>query len=182
MIASPAFQKLLGEYAVPSRVEAFEKRQGCLLATALAKNAMTIGYLRWLSLRKDLAMTFEGLPFIKFLVREDLRVDWTDLLVAVKNRSRRHDLDDAEITSGIESLRSPEHDPWQVCCGPDMLEMLSFALQRTVAARKQSEVKPETLARGLRLAYDTAHFQETALYQSMRTWESAHFPYRVLRA
>lgn len=182
MIASPAFEKLLGEYAQPPRVEAFEKRQGCTLPTALARSAMTIGYLRWLSIREDLSLTFEGLPFVRFLKRADLRVDLSALLLAVKNRSRRHDLDDAEIASCIESLRNPEHDPWQVSCGPDVLEIMSFALQKTIAARKQSEVKPEALARGLRLAYDTAHFQETALYRSMRMWESAHPPYRVLRA
>ncbi len=182
MITSPAFEKVVGEYAESPRVEAFEKRQGCTLPTVLARSAMTIGYLRWLSIREDLSLTFEGLPFVRFLAREDLRVDLSALLVAVKNRSQRHDLDDAEIASGMESLRSPGHDPWQVSCGPDVLEILSFCLQRTIGARKQSEVKPEALARGLRLAYDTAHFQETALYQSMRTWESAHPSYRLLRA
>ncbi len=45
MMVSPAFAKVLNEYAVASRLEAFERRGGATVATILAASAMTIGYL-----------------------------------------------------------------------------------------------------------------------------------------
>ena len=43
ILASPAFAKVLGEYAVSSRLEAFEKRAGRPFAAVLATNATIIG-------------------------------------------------------------------------------------------------------------------------------------------
>jgi len=181
MVASPAFGKLLNEYAVSSRVEAFEKRAGCSFAAVLAENAMIIGYLRWLSVRNALGLRFEGLRFGNFLSRTDLHVHIPQLFREVKNRSQKHDLDESQINAEIESLRHPKHDPWQVFCGHDLVAVLSSALRRTIAARNESEVRPETLERALRFAYEMSHFGETELYKSMRSWESTHQPYRLLR-
>ncbi|MHC4404444.1 MAG: DUF4435 domain-containing protein [Planctomycetota bacterium] len=180
MMASSAFGKLLSEYAVPARVEAFEQRAACPLQTALARNAMIIGYFRWVSLREDLALDFEDLSFGKFLSRTDLHVDVSKLIMEVKNRSQKHALADSDIHSQIESLRDPKHDAWQVSCGHDIIGILSFALRRTIAARKESEVSPKALERAVRLAYEMSHFQQTELYKSIQFWESVHSPYRVL--
>jgi len=180
MAASPAFQKLLDVFAVPSRVDGFEERCGYAMATLIARNAMSIGYLRWFSLRNSLQFEFEGLSFSKFLSRSDLQIDVPALIREVKNRSQKHDLDDSVLHSGIESLRDVGHDPWQVSCGHDILEMLSYALRRTIAARKESEVKRETLERSLLLAYEAAYFRDTQLHNSIRDWESAHPQFNVL--
>ncbi len=102
-----------------------------------------------------------------------------DLIKEVQNKSRKNALDESTIHSGSESLRSPEHDPWQVSCGHDVLELLSFGLRRTFAARNAMEVKRESLERGLRLAYEAAYFRDTRLYASARKWEMSNSPYRV---
>ncbi len=49
MAASPAFTKLLDEYAEHSRVDAFETEHKCAFNALLVRNAMSIGYLRWTS-------------------------------------------------------------------------------------------------------------------------------------
>lgn len=180
MIASPAFQKLLSEYANPKRLEQFEDKSGCGLNVLLAKNAMPLGYLRLLSLRVDLAFDFEGLSFGKFLDRRDLHIDTGKLLTEVKNHSQKRKPADSELKLAMQSLSSPSHDPWQVSCGHDMVEILSFALRRTVAARKDLDVKPEFLERNLRFAYERSFFKDTGLYKLIREWESTHSPYRVL--
>ena len=180
MIASPAFQKLLSEYANPQQLEQFERKSGCGLDVLLAKNAMPLGYLRWLSLRDDLAFDFEGLSFGKFLDRRDLHIDTGRLVTEVKNHSQKRNPADSELKLAMQSLSSPSHDPWQVSCGHDMVEILSFALRKTIAARKDLEVKPEVLEKDLRLAYERAYFQDTGLHKSIREWEATHSPYRVL--
>ncbi len=141
---------------------------------------MAIGYLRWFSLRRDLGLTFEDLSYNKFTTPDDLNVIVENLITTVKNKSTKHHLDESIIQSGIESLRSPEHDPWQVSCGHDIIELLSFALRRTLAARNAMEVRGEALERSLRLAYESAYFRETRLYESIREWEAENPPYCVL--
>jgi hypothetical protein len=180
MIASPAFQKVLSEYAKPERLEQFEHKSGCGLNVLLAKSAMPLGYLRWLSLRDDLGFDFEGLSFGRFLDRRDLHIDTGRLLTEVKNHSQKRSPADSELKFAMQSLSCPSHDPWQVSCGHDMVEILSFALRRTIAARKDLEVKPEVLERDLRFAYERSYFKDTGLYKLIREWEFTHSPYRVL--
>jgi hypothetical protein len=180
MAASPAFDKLLNEYAVAERVDAIQRKCGCALAILVATNAMAIGYLRWVSLRKSLGFEFDGLSFAKFVSRSDIRIDVPALIQEVKNRSQRHELDDSVITSHVDALRDVRHDPWQVSCGHDILEMLSYALRRTIAAHKESAVKREALERSLRFAYEAAHSRATQLFSSIRDWEAAHPQYDVL--
>ena len=180
MIASPAFTRVLDEFAMPGRVEEFEKRVRCNVALALARSASAIGYLRWLSLRGNLGLKFEGLSFGKFLNQDDLLVDPQELVKAVRDHSQRHDLKESDLLSGVESLGAPGHDPWQVSCGHDVLDILSFGLRRVLASRNQADVKREALERSLRLAYERSYFAQTGLYQNIRLWEEANSPYRVL--
>lgn len=180
MMVSPAFAKVLAEYADASRLDTFERRADSSVATILAKNAMAIGYLRWLSLRQGLDLTFENLSYGKFTRRNDLDVNAGNLITEVKNKSQKPSLDESTIRSGIKSLRSPEHDPWQVSCGHDIIELLSFGLRRTLAARNAMDVRAESLERSLRLAYEGAHFRDTRLYCSIREWEVVNLRFRVL--
>jgi len=180
MMASPAFEKVLSEFAEPSRLEAFEERAGCPFVATILRNIMTVGYLRWLSLQDQLGLDFKGLKFHKFVERDDLRVDVAKLIGEVKNNSRQHGLDERDIQSRIETLRDSDHDPWQICCGHDLVSVLSFALRRTIAARNPTDVKPEALERALRLAYESAYFRDSELYKLIRSWESAHPSYKAL--
>jgi hypothetical protein len=180
MIASAAFAKVLNDFAVPERISDFEQRVGCTVAAALTKEAATVGYLRWISARNSLGLNFEGLSFGKFLDRQNLQVNLKALLKTLKDHSRRHHLDDSKILSGFEAMRDPAHDARQVACGHDVLEILSLGLRKTLAARNEADVKRESLERSLRLAYEASYFVQTQLCQSIRVWEEANSPYRVL--
>lgn len=180
MAASPALGKVLGEFGVPERMAAFEQRIGCSIAEALVKSAAEIGYLRWLSLREDLGLNFEEVTFSRFLRRDDLQVDLQGLLKTIKDHSKKHQLNDSRILWELDALKNPAHDCWQLACGHDILEILSFGLRRTFAARRSAEVGREFVERSLRLAYETRYFVKTRLYESIRAWERANQPYRVL--
>ena len=180
MVASPAFAKVLDEYATSSRVVKFEKQAGCDVASALVTNATTLGYLRWVSIRENHRLDFEGITFSKFLERETLQIETKKLITEVKNNSQKHALDDSQIEADMESLCDDNHDPWHVSCGHDLLEILSFGLRRTIASRSGQEVNRTSLQRSLRLAYEAAFFEETALYKAVRYWEAANPAYRLL--
>ncbi len=180
MAASPALGKVLGEFGVPERVAAFERHFGCSIAEALVKSAATIGYLRWLSLRESLGLNFEEVTFSRFLRRDDLQVDVQSLLKTIMDHSKKHQLDNSWMLSELDALKNPSHDCWELACGHDILEILSFGLRRTLAARRAAEVGRESLERSLRLAYETRYFVKTGLYELIRAWERANQPYRVL--
>jgi hypothetical protein len=180
MAASPALGKVLGEFGIPERMAAFERRVGCSIAETLVKGAATIGYLRWLSLREDLGLNFEEVTFSRFLDRDYLQVDVQSLLKTIKDHSKKHQLDDSWILSELDALTNPSHDSWQLACGHDILEILSFGLRRTLATRRAAEVGRQSLERSLRLAYESRYFVKTRLYRSIRAWERANQPYRVL--
>lgn len=180
MIASPAFIKVVREFADPDRVEDFEKAVGCELAELLAKNATPLGYLRWVSLRERLDLRFEDLSFHKFVDRKTLEVDVSKLVQVVKDHSQRHEISTSNLEESIKRAADPKHDPWQVCCGHDLLEILSFALRSTIASRSAHDVKREIMERDLRLAYQDTYFQQSKLVRLIHEWETANGACRIL--
>ena len=136
MFASPALAKLLGEYVEDARLAAFEQNAGCSFPETLVRGAAKVGYLRWLSLRQNLGLKFEGLEFQKFVDKDDLSVNQQKLIDAVKNHSQRHEIATKVIVRDIESLVDTRHDLWQLCCGHDLVEMLTVALRRSVEPRR----------------------------------------------
>jgi hypothetical protein len=180
MIASPAFAKLLVEYANEDRVQTFESQNNCSVAEALAKNAMIIGYLRLLSIRKNLGLKFDGLAFSNFVTRDSLRIDFEGLIREIKNHSHNCPYNTEWFKEEIELLKNGAHNPWHISCGHDMIEMLSFALRRTLAARSANDVDTNRLARSLRIAYEKNHFQQTFLYSSLKSWEEKNKPFKLI--
>lgn len=180
MIASPAFTKLLFEYASEDRVHKFESQNKYSVAEALAINAMIIGYLRLLSIRKNLGLKFDGLTFSNFVMRDSLRVDFKGLIREIKNHSHNCLFNDVWFEAEIELLKDRTHDPWHISCGHDMIEMLSFALRRTLVAKSANDVDTNRLARSLRMAYEKYHFQQSDLFQSLKSWEEKSKFFKLL--
>ena len=77
----------------------------------------------------------------------------------------------------LETL--PDADPWLVCQGHDLLEILRIGLQKVLGDLKPSQGKSH-LAALLRAAFHDTHLASTQLYQNIRAWEHANAPYQVL--
>ena len=88
----------------------------------------------------------------------------------------------AELESGIQDIRNPEHDAWHVCCGHDLVELLSIGLRRVLGKNNESDVRRERLEQQLRLAYEEGYFLRTRLYASIQAWEQRNPPFKVLIA
>ena len=180
MCASPAFDKLINEYGEETRVVAFRRQYGESLADVMANRTATIGFLRWISICENLELDFDGLTYSRFVGRQDLKVDVSKLVTEVVNRSQKLRLDKAQLAAKIEQQSTDPFSPWQVCCGHDILELLSYAFQKTIAARKASDVQHESLERALRLAYEPTFFVGTSLYRDVLAWQSQQtIQYRV---
>jgi hypothetical protein len=179
LLRSPALEKLLGEFA-SEKLVAFETNQKTKLRERLLEGAAPIGYLLWYSLQEALGLRFEDLSFGKFIDEKTLLVNEKELVTAIKNHSGRHDLKSDELQAKLKALRKAAHDLWQVCCGHHVLEILSFALRKTIGTYNKGEATREALERSLRLAFERVHFKETRLYRKLLRWQSTHPPFVLI--
>lgn len=174
LLNSPALDKVLSEFASGEKIGKFDRA----IKAVLLEAGMPIGYLRWISQLDQLNLTFNGITFSKFLDDQSLKTDEAKLIREVKNKSQVFDLD---LEQRLASKQSADHDPWQICCGHDLVEILSVGLRKAIGSARPSEVEPTTLERSLRLAYEATYFGKTQIYSSICAWEAVHQPFQVLR-
>jgi hypothetical protein len=176
IIKSPALEKLLKERGSEDKIRSFNNDN----RTFLLEEGRKIGYLRWLSLRENLSLKFEDLTYSKFVDKKTLIIDMVKLINAVKNNSQQRQLDETVIESKIEVLEAISQDSWHICCGHDLISILSIALCKVWGTWNTKEVKSDILERELRLAYEKIFFTETNLYTLIQTWETKNKYYRVI--
>jgi hypothetical protein len=181
MLRSPALDKILAEFGSEQKIATLVSQAGKALPDVLLAAGVPLGYLRWVSLRQGWALTFEELDFRKFVDDRSLTTNVPKLIQTVKNKSQQHSLGVAEVQEHLAALGDETHDHWQVCCGHDLLEILSLGFRKALSsAFNAAEIKAEVIERSLRLAYEGAFFQATELYAALRQWEDTNPPFRLL--
>jgi hypothetical protein len=183
MLDSPALGHLLRELGEEGLISSFQsERQGEVVAHLLAVGKV-IGYLRWVSARRQWSLKFEGLSFKAFVREKDFSFEPRGLLEEV----RRHQGGRAgavpsieELDASIDLLKDPAHDAWHVCCGHDLVELLSIGLRRVLGRNTDADVRAERLEQQLRLAYEESYFLRTKLFASIQAWEQRNPPFKVL--
>jgi hypothetical protein len=187
MINSPAFEKVLVELGSTDKIAKLEERYKKDLRLLLIECALPIGYLRWVSLREKLSLKFEDLKFERFIDKQKLTVDIMRLIRVVQshtadNISQKQQLKDDEIHARMQQLHSDSHDPRHVCCGHDVVAILSLALRRAIGSNSSKDVEPDHIEMCLRLAYERSYFSQTRLYAAIQDWEQANAAFVVLRS
>ena len=180
ILKSPALEKILIEFGSEEKLTKFTNQTGKDIRKPLLESAVPVGYLRWVSLKDDLSLKFEELEFTKFINRENLNIDVSKLIITVKNKSQRPDLAENSLKERIRQLKNVSHDPWHICCGHDLIEILSIGFCKAIGSCNTNDVRQEVLERSLRLAFESAHFNQTQLYLSILNWEKANEPYLIL--
>jgi len=175
LIKSAAFDKLLKERGSEEKIKAFTED----IRETLLKLGQEIGKLRWLSLRNKLDLKFEGLNFKNFIDKENLSINIDKLIISIKNNSQKPSLDEQQIKQDLSVISDENHDPWQLCCGHDFIDILAIALCKVLGTWNANDVKTEVLERELRLAYELSYFYETQIYTLMINWQSNHHPYQI---
>lgn len=176
LINSPAFNKVLAEFGSEEKIGKFNRD----VKLVLLENGMSVGYLLWISKCEALNLTFDGITFSKFIDEQTLQIDELKLIQEIKNKSQAYSLKDEDLRQQLNSRKSKNHDPWQICCGHHLVEILSFGLRRVFGSNKAADVEPNSLERSLRLAYEEIYIRQTQLYLDIRKWESNNQPFKVL--
>ena len=177
LINSPAFDKVVSEFSSEDKIVQFNRD----VRLAILEAGISVGYLLWISQRDGLNLTFDGITFSNFIDEQTLQINELKLIREVKNKSQAFSLTDEDLQQRLNDQKSNNHDPWQVCCGHDLVEIISLGLRKAIGSNKAADVEPYNLERSLRLAYEEVYFRETQLYIHIRDWESSNQPFKVLR-
>lgn len=161
LIKSKALDKLLEEYATP----AGRQKPGIPIRKALLKACKPLGLLRWFNHQHQHGLNFQELKADKFISKK-LVTDQDELVRLILARSKK-----SHLQKGSKDFlkRHEKADPWQVCQGHDLVAALTYALKKVIASHKHLD--QEFTAKNLRLAYESAWFKETHLFQALCAWQ-----------
>jgi hypothetical protein len=179
MLASPALSHLLRNLGDEERIASFQAEK---VVPHLLSVGRMVGYLRWASARNKWSLKFEGLSFKAFVREKDFSFEPRLLFEEI----RRHQGGRgpaplvSELEAGIEELMDPSHDVWHVCCGHDLVELLSVGLRRVLGKNNEGDVRGERLEQLLRLAYEEGYFMQTTLAVSILAWQQRNPPFKIL--
>lgn len=178
LLRSSALDSVLCEFGSPDKLVKFIEAKGMTLREWLVRTALPLGYIRFFSIREGLNLKFEGMTFSHFLDPVTLEINAEALRTEICNRSHRPDLQLDTITS-VGWPRDVRHDPWQVCCGDDMMEILRFGLRSVLGTNSLTSL--QSLDGALRVAYPEEEFRQSELYRATRDWERRNPEFRVFR-
>lgn len=178
ILHSEALEKVLSELGSSNKINRLRKP----IRDILLMCALPIGYLRWISCptKDNLSLDFKKLRFKKFVDKKKLIVDITKLIKEVKNKSRNYSLDEKDTKLKIQDLMKSGYEPWQVCSGGDMIQILTIGLKNNFGNKKARTIKLELVDVILRMAYEYSHFRPTQLYESMKGWEEMNPRFKIL--
>jgi hypothetical protein len=173
LIDSFALDKVVAEYGSEEKIAKLQLD----VRTSLVEAGISIGYLRWISQCGGLNLTFSDLKFSKFIDDKTLQMNELDLIQEVKNKSQAFSFKTEDLQQRIATEKNKGFNPWQVCCGHDLVEMLALGLRKTIGTMS---VDSDSLERSLRLAYEEVYFRKTQLWANIRQWESNNQSFQVL--
>ena len=178
LLRSPALDRLLVEFGSRQKIQSL----GVEVRELLFSAAASVGYLRWLSQKDNLGLRFQGLDLALCVDRNSLELDSIKLCRHIKNLSKKPELDELELLQEIQALKDPRHDMYHVCCGDDVVQILSIGLRKVLGTNSGRIANAEKIKQALRLAFEDADFESSVLGASIRGWESRNAAFRVLKA
>jgi hypothetical protein len=178
LLSSDGLERILSEFGSAQKIGKLNKP----IRDILLERAVPIGLLRWISspIKDNLCLNFKSLRYETFLDKTTLNLDIDKLINEVVANSMPCTIKKDSIKLKIATLKKEGHDPWQICSGHDLIEILSFGLKNTFGNNKAKKLSPNVFDSMLRIAYDYSHFALTHLYSLIKAWEQRNAPFKVL--
>ena len=178
LVRSPALDRTLTELGSRPKLPAIKEN----VLNALINRALPVGYLRLYSLREELNLRFRNMNYSAWINRSSFVADTSALIETVKNHSQRPDLSSSVLAMAIEELYGSVYDPYEICNGTDVIEILSIGLRRVLGNKNAKEVEGEKLKSFLRVAYSDQHFCSSNLKRDIEKWQRQKPAFQVLRS
>ncbi len=181
MLRSQALDDVVREFGSETKISRFQSRSSLDVRQVVIQAAVPVGCLRLISKTKQMNLRFKGVRYSSFTSdKKKLEISVRKLTSSVCNQSQRYDIDKKLLAVEIGAEMQKGHDPWQLCNGHDAVALLALSLRRLLGSNNANDVKQPLLERSLRLAFQSAHFRETNLFDGIAGWE-ANFGYRVIQ-
>lgn len=174
---SPAIEKVLhfyGDYEKVINVGNIEQIRLLLLQAALP-----LGYLRWLSYKKNLNLNFKKLDLLEFINKDTLQVDISKLIRSIVANTKNCIISQENLLLLYGRCRKDISDLLQLCNGHDLVGILAIALS-SVLGLFEMPASRASVSKWLLLAYEGIFFIETNLYVLIINWEKEHSKFRIL--
>jgi len=176
LLTSPSLENVLSSYSSRVRLDRLNKP----VREIMIDSAMPFGYLRWISEREGLSLDFKELKYSRYIDIKTLEVDISRLVVAILSRSGKKGIDPNSVLKSISELHKERYDPWQICCGHDLIQILSIGLRNKLGTHKAQQVHPEILEKALYIGYEPVYFSYTNLCQLIKAWEQVNKNFTIL--
>lgn len=180
LLQSKAYDDVLLEYADLNKLARFEQRRKMPLKALLLENVALIGYLRRLSLLYHFDFSFNELGFGEFTYISGLTIEEQRLISYLIFRSKKHSaVTKEQVEKLLDQLIMPQDDLWQICCGHDLMDLLTIGLVHLFGNYNAKKMISGQLEGSFRLAYQISYFKETKLYEALKKWEEEQEGYRL---
>lgn len=180
ILRSRALAKVLGEYADVAQLRKLVEEEGRSFRESLLARGLPFGRLRWLARRKAWNLDFKRLGPERFTSDSSWEVNLEALYAAALDQLGAGSWSLQELKSELDQL--PAADPWQICQGHDLLDLLCIAFKGRFRRPKERLAGVASVTKALRLAYERADFESEPTTAKIRDWEVGNEPHRILAA
>lgn len=176
LVRSSALDSVLVEFGSSRKLGRLSEGVRDLLIGA----ARPIGCFRTHSLTEGLGLTFDGIRYGRFVDVQSLELDRHALAHEIKRRSQQGNSDCAPILEAIASAETTMVGTWSICCGDDIVSILSLGLRKLFGTNNAGPVSYDVLVQSLRLAYSESEFRDSGICQELGDWGSRNQGFVVL--
>lgn len=188
LLCSRAFEDVFLEYGDDGKRAKLERMIQEKLVLWMLKNVSLIGYLRKISLDRNLELRFSELNFEKFMDMNRLEIQVEPMIQEILFHSRKHHQYKVKQITGwlyeeIKQVKDHRSDVlWQICCGHDLMEWLTLGFINRFGNYNAKKLSSGQLEGSFRLTYHRDLFAETNLYKDLQEWERTQHHYRLFMA
>ena len=180
MLHSKAFDDVFLEYGDEGKLAHYERKIQEKLVQWMLENVARIGYLRKLSLEKNMELRFSELHMERFINPETLKIQEEKMIQEILFASHKHTHYKLEsIKKRLQESINPYDDLWQICCGHDLMEWLCIAFINKLGNYNSKKLFSGQLEGSFRMCYHKALFEQTQLYEELKNWESHNEPFKL---
>ena len=169
LLASPALDDVLTEYADRDALDAFTDEYGPVF-DAVISACYPIGLMMCVSEKYKLSLNFRDLDFRIMINPRSLMIDEEKLLDEIVLCTAGRCIDRRELGKIFRREASADHEPLDYARGHDAVEVLLIGLRRNFGSFNAKNLRSGELAGALRLAFSERYFSITELYGRTLKW------------
>lgn len=160
------------------------QKLNCSVEQMLLASGLPLGTARWITssrLKTELNdLNFKDIDFDKFINHTTLDIDVNSMLQELQRVNPGKIRNRSNMAKVIGSWLQGKEDPWNVCCGHDLMAILAIGLTHVFGNKKSSNVSADAVFDAMVDAFQSELFTKMELHRSVVAWEGSHLGYVVL--